>query len=141
MCLVVFLFFKQKTAYEMRISDWISDVCSTDLHCPSQIEHQRSLVTRPCAGYNLGVQTRLRANNMSQNHCGNQAGFTVLASNRKNAPTRALRVIVDFPNESLLKILKLERSEEHTSELQSLMRLSYAVVCLQEKKEGHNRSE
>src|SRR3546814_7574917 len=30
MCVVVF-FFKQKTAYEMRISDWSSDVCSSDL--------------------------------------------------------------------------------------------------------------
>src|SRR3546814_10848872 len=32
-CLVIFLFFffKQKTAYEMRISDWSSDVCSSDL--------------------------------------------------------------------------------------------------------------
>src|SRR3546814_18325361 len=29
---VVFFFFKQKTAYEMRISDWSSDVCSSDLH-------------------------------------------------------------------------------------------------------------
>src|SRR3546814_2282100 len=28
----VFFFFKQKTAYEMRISDWSSDVCSSDLH-------------------------------------------------------------------------------------------------------------
>src|SRR3546814_1079663 len=38
MCLVVwfylclFFFFKQKTAYEMRISDWSSDVCSSDLN-------------------------------------------------------------------------------------------------------------
>src|SRR3546814_18013949 len=31
MCFVVFFFFKQKTAYEMRISDWSSDVCSSDL--------------------------------------------------------------------------------------------------------------
>src|SRR3546814_7920620 len=31
MCLVVVFFFKQKTAYEMRISDWSSDVCSSDL--------------------------------------------------------------------------------------------------------------
>src|SRR3546814_5124116 len=34
-CLLVwfcFFFFKQKTAYELRISDWISDVCSSDLH-------------------------------------------------------------------------------------------------------------
>src|SRR3546814_3187138 len=35
MCLVCFVifFFKQKTAYEMRISDWSSDVCSSDLKC------------------------------------------------------------------------------------------------------------
>src|SRR3546814_5809058 len=31
MCRSVFVFFKQKTAYEMRISDWSSDVCSSDL--------------------------------------------------------------------------------------------------------------
>src|SRR3546814_5038947 len=30
--LCIFFFFKQKTAYEMRISDWSSDVCSSDLH-------------------------------------------------------------------------------------------------------------
>src|SRR3546814_2430777 len=30
---MVLFFFKQKTAYEMRISDWSSDVCSSDLHC------------------------------------------------------------------------------------------------------------
>src|SRR3546814_7158786 len=30
-CLFLFFFFKQKTAYEMRISDWSSDVCSSDL--------------------------------------------------------------------------------------------------------------
>src|SRR3546814_5283615 len=29
---MLFFFFKQKTAYEMRISDWSSDVCSSDLH-------------------------------------------------------------------------------------------------------------
>src|SRR3546814_1824732 len=32
MLFVIFCFFKQKTAYEMRISDWSSDVCSSDLH-------------------------------------------------------------------------------------------------------------
>src|SRR3546814_14866084 len=30
-----FFFFKKKTAYEMRISDWSSDVCSSDLRCPT----------------------------------------------------------------------------------------------------------
>src|SRR3546814_1918999 len=33
-CFVLFFFFKQKTAYEMRISDWSSDVCSSDLNHP-----------------------------------------------------------------------------------------------------------
>src|SRR3546814_4094502 len=33
LCGIVFFFFKQKTAYEMRISDWSSDVCSSDLLC------------------------------------------------------------------------------------------------------------
>src|SRR3546814_10366526 len=36
-CVFVFFFFKQKTAYEMRISDWSSDVCSSDL-----VLHHRS---------------------------------------------------------------------------------------------------
>src|SRR3546814_20082580 len=33
----LFFFFKQKTAYEMRISDWSSDVCSSDLHIPGAV--------------------------------------------------------------------------------------------------------
>src|SRR3546814_2167254 len=33
MTIFLFFFFKQKTAYEMRISDWSSDVCSSDLYC------------------------------------------------------------------------------------------------------------
>src|SRR3546814_3196405 len=49
-----FFFFKQKTAYEMRISDWSSDVCSSDLsgrngqggeHRPSRTTHPRNLPT------------------------------------------------------------------------------------------------
>src|SRR3546814_5698065 len=40
MSLVIVFFFKQKTAYEMRISDWSSDVCSSDL--PSR-RHQRHM--------------------------------------------------------------------------------------------------
>src|SRR3546814_11913490 len=37
---MIFFFFKQKTAYEMRISDWSSDVCSSDLHVafPHRVE-------------------------------------------------------------------------------------------------------
>src|SRR3546814_7095642 len=38
LCHVLFLFFKQKTAYEMRISDWSSDVCSSDLRLDRVID-------------------------------------------------------------------------------------------------------
>src|SRR3546814_10773716 len=48
----IFFFFKQKTAYEMRISDWSSDVCSSDLathHAPSMLsiptEHKEHLLS------------------------------------------------------------------------------------------------
>src|SRR3546814_10033962 len=46
--LFFFFFFKQKTAYEMRISDWSSDVCSSDL-MPLQVveRHMRGLLDRP----------------------------------------------------------------------------------------------
>src|SRR3546814_5578454 len=39
LCILFFFFFKQKTAYEMRISDWSSDVCSSDLRRPRGARH------------------------------------------------------------------------------------------------------
>src|SRR3546814_1798538 len=42
--LLVFFFFKQKTAYEMRISDWSSDVCSSDLTINEIVESGARLV-------------------------------------------------------------------------------------------------
>src|SRR3546814_5262175 len=46
----LFFFFKQKTAYEMRISDWSSDVCSSDLREPESFElpaHRVDIGARP----------------------------------------------------------------------------------------------
>src|SRR3546814_2532197 len=37
MCVRVLFFFKQKTAYELRISDWSSDVCSSELDAPADV--------------------------------------------------------------------------------------------------------
>src|SRR3546814_10899945 len=42
----VFFFCKQKTAYEMRISDWSSDVCSSDLRQPGMVERRQRLLHR-----------------------------------------------------------------------------------------------
>src|SRR3546814_11959512 len=44
----VFFFFKQKTAYEMRISDWSSDVCSSDLLEDAREISGRTVVVAPC---------------------------------------------------------------------------------------------
>src|SRR3546814_18916822 len=53
--LIIFVFFKQKTAYEMRISDWSSDVCSSDLTRKSQRVGQ----ILPCPGCSIKL-TRFR---------------------------------------------------------------------------------
>src|SRR3546814_12425245 len=50
---LLFFFFKQKTAYEMRISDWSSDVCSSDLLLFPQIEGAASQV--PALGVGLAI--------------------------------------------------------------------------------------
>src|SRR3546814_1077666 len=42
LCVFDFFFFKQKTAYEMRISDWSSDVCSSDLLADREGRHRNS---------------------------------------------------------------------------------------------------
>src|SRR3546814_10621476 len=63
---VIFFFFKQNTAYEMRISDWSSDVCSSDLICAQQLVIQdREVLDRDgleaeveCAGLMGGIDAR-----------------------------------------------------------------------------------
>src|SRR3546814_2668661 len=47
---VLFFFFKQKTAYEMRISDWSSDVCSSDLAAMRRIDQPFELRRRSIGG-------------------------------------------------------------------------------------------
>src|SRR3546814_6372928 len=51
LCFVVFFFFKQKTAYEMRISDWSSDVCSSDLVVSSSLRSSKASL----ATLNIGL--------------------------------------------------------------------------------------
>src|SRR3546814_6094969 len=88
----------------MRISDWSSDVCSSDLSVQRQkigckVETQRGLLI-------ASIADRL----------------FVTANRASNAGRAMLCTEID------------KRSEEHTSELQSLMRISYAVFCLKKKK-------
>src|SRR3546814_5163335 len=96
MCVCMVFFFKQKTAYDMRISDWSSDVCSSDLAPGVRRSPHAPWTALPTAGPARG-------------------------RSRRSARPRAARH-------------RTSRSEEHTSELQSLMRISYAVFCLKKKK-------
>src|SRR3546814_1878602 len=94
----------------MRISDWSSDVCSSDLLNP--------LLFRAATdhGHHLNL-TAVRYLVEGQHRHIRQ----MLAQELEQRPAH-------------------ERSEEHTSELQSLMRISYAVFCLKKKKKNTKES-
>src|SRR3546814_4227924 len=124
----VFLF-KQKTAYEMRISDWSSDVCSSDLRFRSQAggvpQHLRVIAVALAQGV-VGVA------GMQDQHRQGQGGGSVHGHHDSRHGTISHRGRAEIRTIDAV----LGRSEEHTSELQSLMRTSYAVFCLK-KKQNH----
>src|SRR3546814_5115611 len=97
----------------MRISDWSSDVCSSDLQRANEVglsaqQHQALLAIR-------GAEDA-------------KATVGYIAERLILKPHSASELV------HRLEKLSLIRSEEHTSELQSLMRNSYAVFCLKKKK-------
>src|SRR3546814_10429378 len=98
----------------MRISDWSSDVCSSDLDHILLEADQRVL---------LALDRRL----------GEDAGG-LLERRRRDEAARLQRRLGDAEQDGLALRRVLLRSEEHTSELQSLMRISYAVFCLKKKR-------
>src|SRR3546814_8411641 len=125
-----FFFFKQKTAYEMRISDWSSDVCSSDL----REHHSRRARYRSCR-----LHLRRAAGDDTPRHA------IADASDGRAAFAAQVDIVGEDHGfgrghlhfERALDLdagpLQMHRSEEHTSELQSLMRISYAVFCLKKK--------
>src|SRR3546814_7538640 len=108
---VVFFFFKQKTAYEMRISDWSSDVCSSDL--PSL---ESCYMIEDCSE---DIPYPHKEETPQKNHDG--------VKNKIEAAERIRIRRTGHRSHS-------DRSEEPPSELQSLMRISYAVFCLNNNK-------
>src|SRR3546814_5940931 len=107
----------------MRISDWSSDVCSSDLG----IAVTRS--TNSVDDLIDGVKIDLLA--------ASPGTPVTIGTTRPIASLE--QVVTDFVDtyNHMLALLKEDtnpiRSEEHTSELQSLMRISYAVFCLKNK--------
>src|SRR3546814_10349436 len=118
-CAVLVCFCKQKTAYEMRISDWSSDVCSSDLSGEERAGNRSRSFDAPTGA-----------------HSGDRSDHRLLAA--RPAPDTA-RKPFRFRRSGgralgASRCSAAMRSEEHTSELQSLMRISYAVFCLKKKK-------
>src|SRR3546814_9303931 len=123
----------------MRISDWSSDVCSSDLSIPG--EHgQRA---RPAVGVRpfdqLSAADQFRAHEVARLDQRVHRLIGHLPATVRNGQTAARDRVVERLqlcgckcHVSRRTILS-DRSEEHTSELQSLMRISYAVFCLKKK--------
>src|SRR3546814_5879963 len=108
----------------MRISDWSSDVCSSDLR--AQVRETPS-PTPPRKGEGLRDLRRLaQLRELPQHHLALQPRQMVDEED-------ALQMVV-----LVLDARRHQRSEEHTSELQSLMRISYAVFCLKKKKKNYH---
>src|SRR3546814_6141599 len=113
----------------MRISDWSSDVCSSDLDVDAlgRIGIASALAAAAFLGRaGLVVEQHADARRVAQLLLHAIEMVAVLDGD-PGGPGGAGGI--------LLRIVAHHRSEEHTSELQSLMRTSYAVFCLKKKKE------
>src|SRR3546814_992971 len=156
---MLFLFFKQKTAYEMRISDWSSDVCSSDLKAQSPdaelfgAENRGDDDVAPGLEPTVGAQPDAVAEaverenliDFGQAHFPRRAGIFDAGLGRGAGAASVARdeddvgVRLGDPGSHRADARRADqlhadaRSEEHTSELQSLMRISYAVFCLKKK--------
>src|SRR3546814_3199489 len=120
--MIVWLFFfvTQKAAYDMRISDWSSDVCSADLG-------------RLGAGTEGGTVRRVVPGERRRRAVGREAGLDDGLPLPDDKRRRELRHLQGRQPDHAALERRQGRSEEHTSELQSLMRISYDVLCLKQK--------
>src|SRR3546814_5969632 len=113
----------------MRISDWSSDVCSSDLRTNTTV---LSTYVHPITQrYIERLEDQLKDG-------GYEKPLYMMQSNGGIATAKAAKAnpiaMVESGPASGIFAAAYMRSEEHTSELQSLMRISYAVFCLKKKK-------
>src|SRR3546814_4536945 len=119
--------------------DWSSDVCSSDLHAARMA---RTLATMVASRLPLMEGLALTAQTVHNRVLKRASDEIVEAIRGGGSLSSALRRAGVFPpllvylaasGESAGQLDTMLRSEEHTSELQSLMRISYAVFCLKKK--------
>src|SRR3546814_2132419 len=112
----------------MRISDWSSDVCSSDLQWLEFVVTGKARTAIRHQLKHLEHEDAVRLGHRMLDRALEERGSSLerLPAPRLDAYLGELR----YPR---LEELLADRSEEHTSELQSLMRISYAVFCLTTK--------
>src|SRR3546814_10588605 len=127
----------------MRISDWSSDVCSSDLGSGVYVRPYVRLTGRAVSGPGLvkgrrmdallGLELLDAARGTLLGRAERDGDWTLASRGWDYLPAdyRPARRATSTPSSSTSCGV---RSEEHTSELQSLMRISYAVFCLKKKK-------
>src|SRR3546814_3609986 len=111
----------------MRISDWSSDVCSSDLsrHLAKAVDagnQAEAILAREDA------ERRVNAGYIIEAEMTEDGPIPRHIKDRIRASGPTVRADLGINNS-----IPIVRSEEHTSELQSLMRISYAVFCLKKK--------
>src|SRR3546814_8302105 len=134
----------------MRISDWSSDVCSSDLQdmldavlAAIERDRQQRAVDRDIS------KVRERFETLSAREQQVMQLVTVGKLNKQVAGDLGIsEVTVKIHRAAVMRKMGarsladlIRRSEEHTSELQSLMRISYAVFCLKKKKIKHKQKQ
>src|SRR3546814_4184658 len=139
----------------MRISDWSSDVCSSDLtagllaNSPNSQPNASSDSSTVSSGlYSSHSPGRVRGGSAgacspdtSMNSRAVRAASPVGAVNQATASDTVIRIAVSTIDCHRKIVSENGRSEEHTSELQSLMRISYAVFCLKKKKQKKTQTK
>src|SRR3546814_7620604 len=110
----------------MRISDWSSDVCSSDLALGLRL-------------YKVAMPWPLEPEGIRDFATGLEQ-IIVVEEKRGLVEDQLRKHLYGLANAPVIvgKCDEKGRSEEHTSELQSLMRISYAVFCLKKKKTDQN---
>src|SRR3546814_8497899 len=128
----VFFFFKQKTAYEMRISDWSSDVCSSDLSLNGAIAGTgfQSIAAFACQGSRPAASPECPRHHRSHALLAAAVAAVVSCAYRRSVSNSLPMPASRKPSGASQAEIRQPRSEGHTSELQSQMRTPFAVFCL-----------
>src|SRR3546814_3702757 len=114
----------------MRISDWSSDVCSSDLNYNPVVVANHRLYARAFLDYLAECDIRVESVTPGQVDQYFHYAIEDFQARYGRDPSPRWHKLPRTAISKLLRLAQGKRSEEHTSELQSLMRISSAVFCL-----------